>query len=99
VAFSVSYDTDINRVPVIITAAVEALPFILKAPDGPDVELKGFGESGIDFAVEYWVSGIDDGRNKYASEVLFAIWNALKAAGIEIPYPHRVVELKGGLPA
>lgn len=99
VAFSVSYDTDINRVPGIITAAVEALPFILKAPDGPDVELKGFGESGIDFTVEYWVSGIDDGRNKYASEVLFAIWNALKAEGIEIPYPHRVVELRGGLPA
>lgn len=99
VPFSVSYDTDINKVPGIITAAVEALPFILKAPDGPDVELKGFGESGIDFAVEYWVSGIDDGRNKYASEVLFTIWNVLKAEGIDIPYPHRVVELRGGLPA
>ena len=53
------------------------------------------GESGIDFAVEYWVNGIDDGRNKYASKVLFAIWNALKAAGVDIPYPHRVVEIRG----
>ncbi len=99
VPFSVSYDTDINRVPALIVAAVEALPFVLRQPDGPDCELTGFGESGIDFAVEYWVSGIDDGRNKYASEVLFAIWNALKAEGIEIPYPHRVVELKGGMPS
>lgn len=98
VPFSVSYDTDINRVPEIIVRAVEALPFVLRKPEGPDCELKGFGESGIDFAVEYWVNGIDDGRNKYASAVLFAIWNALKAEGIEIPYPHRVVELKGGLP-
>lgn len=98
VPFSVSYDTDINRVPEIIVKAVEALPFVLRKPEGPDCELKGFGESGIDFAVEYWVNGIDDGRNKYASAVLFAIWNALKAEGIEIPYPHRVVELKGGLP-
>ncbi|NEY90108.1 mechanosensitive ion channel family protein [Tabrizicola oligotrophica] len=96
VPFSVSYDTDINRVPEIIETAVAALPFVLKQPDGPDCELRGFGESSVDFAVEYWVSGIDDGKNKYASQVNFAIWNALKAAGIEMPYPHRVVELKGG---
>lgn len=93
--FSVSYDTDINRVPEVITAAVQALPFVLRHPEGPDVELRGFGESGIDFCVEYWVNGIDDGKNKYASQVLFAIWNALKAEGIEIPYPHRVVEIRG----
>ena len=96
--FSVSYDTDINRVPRIIEAAVAALPFILQSPDGPDCELKGFGESAVDFAVEYWVNGIDDGRHKYASPVLFAIWNALKSEGIEMPYPHRVVEIKGAAP-
>jgi potassium-dependent mechanosensitive channel len=94
--FSVSYETDINRVPEIIEAAVAALPFVLKTPDGPDCELRGFGESSVDFAVEYWVAGIDDGKNKYASQVNFAIWNALKSAGIEMPYPHRVIEVKGG---
>ena len=94
--FSVSYDTDINRVPEIIETAVAALPFVLQDLDGPDCELRGFGESSVDFAVEYWVAGIDDGKNKYASQVNFAIWNALKAAGIEMPYPHRVIEMKGG---
>lgn len=94
--FSVGYETDINRVPEIIETAVARLPFVLTAPDGPDCELRGFGESSVDFAVEYWVSGIDDGKNKYASQVNFAIWNALKAAGIAMPYPHRVIELKGG---
>lgn len=92
--FSVSYDTDINKVPGIINPAVEALSFVLSEPEGPDCELVGFGDSGVDFCVEYWVNGIDDGRNKYKSHVLFAIWNALKDANIEIPYPHRVVELK-----
>ena len=96
--FSVSYDTDINTIPAIITKAVEALPFVLREPEAPDCELRGFGDSGIDFAIEYWVSGIDDGRNKYQSQVLFAVWNALKANGIEIPYPHRVVEFKGAVP-
>ncbi len=93
--FSVSYDTDINRVPKIIESAVATLPFVLTEPEHPDCELRAFGESGVDFAVQFWVNGIDDGRNKYTSKVLFAIWNALKAEGIEIPYPHRVIEIRG----
>ena len=92
--FSVAYDTDINRVPALIEAAVAALPFVLQQPDPPDCELRSFGESGVDFACEFWVNGIDDGKNRYTSQVLFAIWNALKDNGIEIPYPHRVVELR-----
>lgn len=94
--FSVSYNTDINALPGIVEAAVSELDFVLQEPEAPDCELRGFGDSGIDFALEFWVNGIDDGRNKYTSKVLFRIWNALKDNGIEIPYPHRVVEIKGG---
>ncbi|WP_298860009.1 mechanosensitive ion channel domain-containing protein [uncultured Sulfitobacter sp.] len=97
--FSVSYDTDINLVPDIIETAVSKHPEVLDLPYPPDCELRGFGDSGINFAVEFWVNGIDDGPNKYTSDVLFLIWNALKDNGIEIPYPQRVVEIKGGLPA
>lgn len=98
VPFSVSYDTDINKVPALIEAAVLAHPNVLDAPEPPDCELRGFGDSGIDFAVEFWVEGIDDGKNKYTSDVLFVVWNTLKDNGIEIPYPHRVVEIKGQMP-
>jgi len=96
--FSVSYDTDINKVPALIEAAVSAHPSVLQKPEPPDCELRGFGDSGIDFVVEFWVNGIDDGKNKYTSDILFVIWNTLKDNGIEIPYPHRVIEIKGGLP-
>ncbi len=92
--FSVSYDTDINLVPGIIEAAVATHPDVLEEPFRPDCELRGFGDSGIDFAVEFWVNGIDDGPNKYTSEVLFLIWNALKENNIEIPYPQRVLHMK-----
>ncbi|WP_246139405.1 mechanosensitive ion channel family protein [Phaeobacter marinintestinus] len=95
--FSVSYDTDINTVPAIVEAAVAAHPDVLTAPYPPDCELRGFGDSGVDFAVEFWVNGIDDGRYKYTSQMLFLIWNALKENSIEIPYPHRVVEISGEL--
>lgn len=97
-AFSVSYDTDINTVPAIVEAAVQAHPDVLLDPYPADCELRGFGDSGIDFSVEFWVNGIDDGRHKYTSDVLFRIWNALKDNGIQIPYPHRVVEFKGEMP-
>ena len=98
VPFSVSYKTDINMVPAIIEAAVAKHERVLTKPAPPDCELRGFGESGVDFAVEFWVNGLDDGPNKFTSDVLFLIWNALKDNDIEIPYPHRVVEMKGGFP-
>ena len=93
--FSVSYDTDINIVPDIIETAVSKLDFVLEEPDKPDCELRAFGDSGVEFAVEFWVNGIDDGKNRFTPQVLFAIWNALKENNIEIPYPHRVVKLMG----
>jgi small-conductance mechanosensitive channel len=96
--FSVSYDTDINTVPALVEAAVAKHPGVISKPEAPDCELRGFGDSGIDFAVEFWVEGIDDGKNKYTSDVLFIIWNTLKDNGIEIPYPRRVIEIKGNLP-
>ncbi len=98
VPFSVSYDTDINVIPALIEEAVAALPQVLSEPEAPDCELRGFGDSGVDFVVEFWINGIDEGTNKASPDVLFAIWNTLKAHNIEIPYPQRVVEIKGGLP-
>ena len=96
VDFSVSYDTDINKVPELISAAVSTHPGVLQEPEPPDVELAGFGDSGVDFSVEFWVEGVDDGKNKYSSEVRFLIWNALKDAGIEIPFPQREIRYREG---
>ncbi len=93
--FSVSYDTDLAIVPAVVEAEVGKLPFILTdAGHEMECELRGFGDNGVVFGVKYWVNGIDDGRNNFGSPVLFAVWTALKAAGIEMPYPQRVVHLK-----
>jgi small-conductance mechanosensitive channel len=95
-AFSVSYDTDITRIPALVEPAVAAVPEVQTTGKfAPECELKAFGESGVDFSVEYWVDGIEDVTGKYQSDVLFAIWNALRAEGIEMPYPQRVVHHRG----
>ena len=69
--FSVSYDTYINLVPALVKATVSKHPEVFNDPFPPDCELRGFGESGINFAAKFWVNGIDDGKNKYTSDVLY----------------------------
>lgn len=98
VDFSVAYETDINKIPELISEAVAKHPAVLDTPEPPDCELAGFGDSGVDFSVEFWVEGIDDGKNKYSSEVRFLIWNALKDAGVEIPFPQREIRYRNGQP-
>ncbi|MEO0357077.1 MAG: mechanosensitive ion channel domain-containing protein, partial [Pseudomonadota bacterium] len=97
--FAVSYDTDINKIPLLVEKAVAQHPEVLNKPFPPDCELRAFGDSGIEFAVEFWVNGIDDGKNKFTSDVLFIIWNVLKENDVEIPFPQRVIHHKGLPPA
>ncbi len=92
--FSVSYETDINKIPAIIEAAVAKHPAVLSEPEKPDCELRGFGDSGVNFCVEFWVKGLDDGKNKFSSDVLFLVWNALRDNNIEIPYPQRDLRIR-----
>ena len=98
VAFSVSYDCDIKAVPPIIEKAVASHPKVLSEPEGVDCELRGFGDSGVNFAVEFWVNGLDDGPNKFSSDVLFLVWDALKQHGFVIPFPQREVRIVSGEP-
>lgn len=86
VEFTVAYDADLHAVPPAIIKAVSAHDQVLRSPEPPDVELRGFGEYGVQFAVEFWVAGIDEGRNKFTSEIRFIIWDALKASGIPMAF-------------
>jgi small-conductance mechanosensitive channel len=95
VDFAVAYGTDMHKVPPLIVKAVSAHEQVLQEPEKPDVELRGFGDNGVNFAVEFWVDGIDDGKNKFTSEIRFIIWDALKKAGISMPFPQREVRIVG----
>ena len=95
VEFAVAYDTDLHAVPALIADVVAGHPQVLAEPEAPDVELRGFGDNGVNFAVEFWVDGIDDGKNKFTSEIRFLIWDALKKAGISMPFPQREIRIIG----
>lgn len=98
VEFTVAYDTDMHQVPPVIEAAVLKHPRVLREPEEPDCEFRGFGDSGVNFAVEFWVDGLDDGPNKFSSDVLFLVWDALQEANITIPFPQREVRMIEGAP-
>jgi len=91
--FSVSYDSDIPRVPEIIIEAISQHPQVLQEPEQPDCEIRKFGDSGVIFGVEYWINGIDDGENRVEADLLMIVWMALKKNNIHIPYPQREVRV------
>ncbi len=96
--FSVSYDSDIPRVPEIIVGAISKHPQVLQEPEQPDCEIRKFADSGVVFGVEYWIDGIDDGENRVEADLLMMVWIELKKHNIQIPYPHREVRLiQGGI--
>lgn len=98
VDFSVSYDSDLHAVKAMVEEAVGKHPQVLTDPEEPDCELRGFGDSGVNFAIEFWVDGLDDGKNKFSSEVLFLIWDVLKENQISIPFPQRDIHIVSDAP-
>ena len=93
VEFSVSYDTDIRGLPELIVAAASKHPNVLQEPEAPDCELREFGDSGIKFGLEFWIEGIDDGKNRISADLLTIIWETLRDNDIKIPYPQREVRI------
>ncbi len=91
VYFTVSYDTDIDQLEDILIPEISNYPKVLMEPEEPDLELREFGEYGIKFAIEFWVSGIDDGENKFTSDLNYTVWRALKKHGIVMPLPQREI--------
>ena len=52
----------------------------------------GFGESSLDFSLQFWAGSYEDGV-RLKSEVALAVHDALKDANIEIPFPQRDIRI------
>ena len=96
--FSVAYSTDLHRLFEIVREVVASHPQVLSGDDipieeRPDAEIESFGDSGINILVEFWMEGIDDGKNRVGADLLLMIWDALRAHDISIPFPQREVRV------
>ncbi len=86
----VAYGTDLDALLPRLAAAVAAVPRVLAAP-APGVQLAGFGADGLDLAVLFWIGDPENGQGNVRSDVNLALLRTLNAAGVEIPFPQRVV--------
>jgi small conductance mechanosensitive channel len=91
--FGVSYDADIKQAKDLLINLLLSHPKILKEPV-PSVNVIELADSSVNFAVRPWCKS-DDYWAVYF-EITESAKEALEAAGIEIPYPHRVQISKQG---
>jgi len=89
---SVSYDSDPDEVQRVLLEAATSSKRVLTEP-GPAVRLVEFGADGLNYSVYFWIADPANGQLNVQSDINLAILKGLRAAGIEIPYPQRVVRL------
>jgi small-conductance mechanosensitive channel len=90
---SVAYDSDVELVRRLLTAAATAQPRVLPSPE-PNAALSAFGADGLEFTLGYWIADPENGQLNLRSDINLAILEGLREHGIGIPYPQRVVHVK-----
>ena len=86
----VGYGTDIDALVPQLSAAVAAVPRVLADP-GPAVQLTNFAADGLELTVVFWINDAQNGTGNVRSDVNLALLRCLRQAGVEIPFPQRVV--------
>lgn len=91
---SVAYDSDIDLVTRLLMEAAQSQDRVLKEP-GPSVALSNFGADGLEFTLGYWMADPENGQLNLRSAINRAILTALREHRLEIPFPQRVVHVRG----
>lgn len=97
VPFSVAYGVDKELVKKAALEAASKVGFTqsMKGPRAPQVWLVGFGDSAVDFILAVWLTEEAARRNAaIQAAYLWELDTALKAHGIEIPFPQRDLHLR-----
>jgi potassium efflux system protein len=87
----VVYGTQADRVLALLADVARRHPDVLDTPP-PTPLFVGFGDSSLDFVLRFW-TGIER-VYEVQSEVMAGIQQALREAGIEVPFPQRDLHLR-----
>ncbi len=94
-AVQISYRDNPREAMQLLLDAAREHPRVDRSPE-PAARVMGFGESGIDLELRFWIRDPQDGVNNVRSDLYLAIWDAFEAKGVTIPYPQRDVHLRDG---
>jgi len=93
VPVGVSYDADPVEVEKILMKVAEKEPMVERYHP-PEVRFIEFADSSLNFELLIWINVQKTARKNIRSRLNFAIFEALKEAGIEIPFPQRDIHIR-----
>ncbi len=93
----VAYGTDLATLMPQLSAAVAAVPRVVPETV-PAVQLSAFASDGLELIIAFWIADPENGQGNARSEVNLAILHTLEKAGVEIPFPQRVMRTLPGAP-
>lgn len=91
----IDYASDPEAAIGLIRRSLEAIDGVTQEPP-PQIGIQGFGDSSIDIGMRYWVPTPRYFQTQYAANL--AVFKGLIEGGIQIPYPHREVQLREPAP-
>lgn len=89
----ISYNSDLNSAMALMVEAANEHSRTLKYPETKCL-IKGFGSDGVDLELRLWINDPHNGVSNIASDIMETIWDKFHLAGIEFPFPQRVVHVK-----
>ena len=93
----VDYGSAPDKVVDVLVAVARAHPQIMPTPP-PQAVFKSFGDSSINFELRAWTNRFERWP-EIQTELAAAIYAALRAAGMSLPFPQREIRLLRGDPA
>jgi small-conductance mechanosensitive channel len=88
----VAYGSDPRQVLELLMEVTRSTPGIAVQPE-PAILFSGFGASSLDFAIRGWTNTFGDWV-KIRSDLHVRVYEALRHAGIEIPFPQQDLHLR-----
>ncbi len=92
VNIGVAYGSNPRQAMELLMKVAKETPGVATFPE-PAVVFMGFGASSLDFSIRAWTNDFGDWVN-IRSEMSMRLYDALQAAGIEIPFPQQDVHLR-----
>jgi potassium efflux system protein len=93
----VAYGSDPKQVIELLLQVAKSTPGVAGTPE-PGVIFVGFGASSLDFAIRAWTNNYGEWV-AIRSDMTIRVYDALNAAGIEIPFPQQDLHVRSVSPA
>lgn len=96
--FGVGYASDLRLVRHLAIEAAGQTARVIASP-APVCHITEFADNGVNLLLRFWIEDPANGVKNVTGDVYLALWDALVAHGIELPYPQRDIHIRDLPPA